>query len=94
MLFRSVCSAGGLSRSCSVPRSPRPAGCNSSSDAGSPACAAAPEAPAAPGTPASTSCPPPALHSADTGIPFWRLLIFALLVFTVVQITQDTILTP
>lgn len=35
-----------------------------------------------------------ALHAADTGIPFWKLIIFSLLVFTVVQITQDTILTP
>ena len=34
------------------------------------------------------------LHSADTGIPFWRLIVFCLILFTVVQVTQDTILTP
>ena len=35
-----------------------------------------------------------ALHSADTGTPFWRLFLFAMIVFAVVQVTQDTILTP
>lgn len=35
-----------------------------------------------------------AIHSADTGIPFWRLIIFCLMVFAIVQICEDTILTP
>ena len=35
-----------------------------------------------------------ALHSLDTGIPFWRLIIFCAMVFAIVQITEDTILTP
>ena len=35
-----------------------------------------------------------AIHSADTGIPFWRLIIFCLMVFAIVQIMEDTILTP
>lgn len=35
-----------------------------------------------------------ALHSADTGIPFWRLIIFSLIVFAVVQTIQDTVLVP
>lgn len=34
------------------------------------------------------------LRSADTGIPFWRLLFFCLIVFAVVQIIEDTYLTP
>lgn len=34
------------------------------------------------------------LHSADTGTPFWRLVIFCLMVFALVQLTEDTILTP
>lgn len=35
-----------------------------------------------------------AIHSADTGIPFWRLIIFCLMVFAIVQLCEDTILTP
>lgn len=35
-----------------------------------------------------------ALHSAETGIPFGRLILFSLLVFAVVQVIQDMILTP
>ena len=35
-----------------------------------------------------------ALHSADTGIPLGRLILFSLVVFAVVQIIQDMILTP
>ncbi|MEG1617265.1 MAG: AI-2E family transporter [Bacteroidales bacterium] len=34
------------------------------------------------------------LHSVDTGIPFWRLIIFCLMVFAIVQIIEDTLLTP
>ncbi|MDO5571797.1 MAG: AI-2E family transporter [Bacteroidales bacterium] len=34
------------------------------------------------------------IHSADTGIPFWRIFIFSLMVYAVVQITEDTLLTP
>lgn len=35
-----------------------------------------------------------ALHSADTSIPFWRLILFCLMVFAIVQVIEDTILTP
>lgn len=34
------------------------------------------------------------LHSYDTGRSFWNMLIFAMLVFCIVQIFQDTVLTP
>ena len=34
------------------------------------------------------------LHSYDTGRSFWNMLIFALLVFCIVQVLQDTVLTP
>ena len=34
------------------------------------------------------------LHSADTGVPFWRLFAFCMGVFIVTQLTEDTFLTP